>query len=211
MPPIGIGIGVMPPPWAAPAMAAVALGMAPIPDIAELTMRAGIEPCQVGGTDIAPTNRALPRSAPMPPPRPPAPPNGLRSAGTALPTNLVASAPNPAALALAKAAAEPAPLLPAIWNTLINGEIAMLAGYIAICATDVNGDNPDAADSTDDKDTPDNAEVTSVPNAVNDPPAPDTADVTDVSTDENQPARPAKLIVGTSNCANVDATAADVV
>ena len=89
-----------------PAAAAIsaALGIPPNPDIAELTIRAGIDPCHVGGTDIAPTNRALPKSAAIPEPRPPAPPNDFMS-GTAFPTNFGASAANaPAPAALAKAA-----------------------------------------------------------------------------------------------------------
>jgi hypothetical protein len=208
---MGIGMGWKPPPapWAAPAMAAAALGIAPIPDIAELTIRAGIEPCQVGGTDIAPTNRALPKSAPIPPPIPPAPPNGLRS-GTALPTNLVASPANPAAFAPANAA-EPAELLPAICAMLINGEIAMLAGYIAICATDVNGESPDAALSNVDNDTPDNAEVTPVPKDATDDPNDDSSAVTCDPNDDIQPVNPVKLTGGVSNCVNVEATAVDVV
>ncbi len=83
---------------------------------------------------------------------------------------------------------------------LINGEIAMLAGYIAICATDVNGDNPEATDSTDDNDTPDNIDVTSVPKPATDDP--------NVFT---HPVNPDKLNVGVSNCPIVEATAADVV
>ena len=84
---------------------------------------------------------------------------------------------------------------------LINGEIAMLAGYIAICATDVNGDNPEATASTDDNDTPDNTDVTIVPK-------PATDDPTRYFT---HPVNPDKLNDGISNCAIVEATAADVV
>ena len=91
----------------------------------------------------------------------------------------------------------------------------MLAGYIAIWATEVNGDNPEAADSSDDNDTPDTADI-------NDEPAPDNTPVTDEPNDDTslvtcepncdtQPAKPAKLIGGTSNCVNVEATAVDVV
>ena len=76
---------------------------------------------------------------------------------------------------------------------LINGEIAMLAGYIAICATDVNGDNPEATDSTDANDTP------------------DTAPATAFSTDVTHPVKPDKLNDGIPNCGIVEATAADVV
>ena len=123
------------------------MGIPPIPDIAELTIRAGIEPCQVGGTDIAPTNRALPKSPAIPAPRPPAPPNAFIS-GTALPTNFAESAPNaPAPVAPANAAAE-LPWLP-ICAKLIIGEIIMLAGYIAIWATDVNDDNGTADSAAD--------------------------------------------------------------
>ncbi len=46
-----------------PVVAAV-IGAAPgAPDIAGVAMYAGIDPCQVGGTAIAPTNRAVPRPA----------------------------------------------------------------------------------------------------------------------------------------------------
>ena len=85
---------------------------------------------------------------------------------------------------------------------LINGQIAVFAGYIAICATDVNGDNPEATASTDDNDTPDNADIT-VCRATDDP--------TDDSTDVTHPVKPDKLNDGISNCAIVEATAADVV
>src|SRR5208283_3136235 len=88
-PPIPIGIGIigMPPPTgAAPAGTAPAISP-PSPDMAELTIRAGAEPCHVGGTDIAPTNRALPRPSPIPAPRPPTPPPSPFIAGTALLTN----------------------------------------------------------------------------------------------------------------------------
>ena len=73
MPPIGIGIIPMPPPTGAPAAAAAPGISPPIPDIAALTIRDGADPCHVGGTDIAPTSRALPNPASAPP-RPPMPP-----------------------------------------------------------------------------------------------------------------------------------------
>jgi hypothetical protein len=213
--PIGIGIGVIPPgpPGAAPAIAA-ALGIPPSPDIAELTIRAGIDPCHVGGTDIAPTNRALPRSAAMPAPRPPAPPNDFIS-GTALPTNLAASAPNPAILAPAKPAVA-AWLLFAICAMLISGDIIMLAGYIPIWAIDVNGDNPEAADSTDDN-TAAGSDTADDTADINPAPADDSPDPTDDHTDDsveltsepscdNEPVNPDKLNDGTLNCAIVEAT-----
>ena len=53
--PIPTGIGVIGVPAALASAASAALGS---PDIAEVAMRAGIAPCHVGGTDIAPTNRA---------------------------------------------------------------------------------------------------------------------------------------------------------
>jgi hypothetical protein len=91
----------------------------------------------------------------------------------------------------------------------------MLAGYIAICATDVNGDNPEAADSTSDNDNPDSAEVTPVNDPVNDEPNDepndDNAAVACDSTDDTHPVNPAKLNGGISNCDNVEATAVDVV
>ncbi len=76
-PPIGIGIIGIPAGRAAPVSSA-GLGMpaAPKPDNGELAIRVGVEPCHVGGTDIVPTIRALPRPADVAEPSPP-PPNGL--------------------------------------------------------------------------------------------------------------------------------------
>ncbi|KBO73581.1 hypothetical protein V944_00475, partial [Mycobacterium tuberculosis TB_RSA34] len=51
-----------------PPAAGTSAGIAPKPAIAELAIRAGTDPSQVGGTDIAPTNRALPNSADIPAP-----------------------------------------------------------------------------------------------------------------------------------------------
>ncbi|KBN45350.1 hypothetical protein V912_02432 [Mycobacterium tuberculosis TB_RSA02] len=62
-----IGIGIIP---MGPPAAGTSAGIAPKPAIAELAIRAGTDPSQVGGTDIAPTNRALPNSADIPAPRP---------------------------------------------------------------------------------------------------------------------------------------------
>ena len=70
MPPIGIGIIGMPPPMGAPTRPGGAGHLAASPDIAALTIRDGVDPCHVGGTDIAPTSRALPNPASAPP-RPP--------------------------------------------------------------------------------------------------------------------------------------------
>jgi hypothetical protein len=52
---MGIGVIGVPAAGATAASVSAALGS---PDIAEVAMRAGIAPCHVGGTDIAPTNRA---------------------------------------------------------------------------------------------------------------------------------------------------------
>ena len=79
----------------------------------------------------------------------------------------------------------------------------MLAGYIAIWATDVNGCNVEAADDNDVNDTPDNADAIG---AAND----DTSVATCEPNCDNQPDNPAKLTGGTENCVNVEATAADV-
>ena len=130
--------------------------------------------------------------------------------GTALPTNFGTSAANPAALA--------APANPAVFDVfaicaiLISGDIIMLAGYIPIWATDVNGCNPEAADSTvcNPDITPgaaavtacttgDNAPMTCVPNCDN------TAVACPPSCDA-QPDNPAKLTGGKLNCAIVEAT-----
>jgi aconitase A len=57
--PTGIGVIGVPAAGATAASAIAALGSSPLsPDIAEVTMRTGIAPCHVAGTDIAPTNRA---------------------------------------------------------------------------------------------------------------------------------------------------------
>jgi hypothetical protein len=57
--PTGIGVIGVPAAGATAASAIATLGSSPLsPDIAEVTIRAGIAPCHVGGTDIAPTNRA---------------------------------------------------------------------------------------------------------------------------------------------------------
>ena len=98
----------------------------------------------------------------------------------------------------------------------------MLAGYIAIWATEVNGDNPEAADSNDDNDTPDNAEPAPDNTPVTDEPNDDITAVACDSTDDIsattcapncdiQLVNPAKLVGGVSNCVNVEATAVDVV
>ncbi len=195
-----------------PAAAAIsaALGIPPNPDIAELTIRAGIDPCHVGGTDIAPTNRALPKSAAIPEPRPPAPPNDFMS-GTALPTNFVASAANPAPVALAN----PAELEFAICAIDISGDIIMLAGYIPIWATDVNDCNGTADCNADSAaaglattaatsvinagPTDDNVLVASAPSE-------DASATTFAPTCDTQPVNPAKLSGGTLNGVNVAAT-----
>lgn len=52
-PPIPIGIGIIP---MGPPAAGTSAGIAPKPAIAELAIRAGTDPSQVGGTDIDPTN-----------------------------------------------------------------------------------------------------------------------------------------------------------
>ncbi len=75
----------------------------------------------------------------------------------------------------------------------------MLAGYIAIWATDVNGCNPEAADSSVDNDTPDNADDNAGPND-------DTSVTTCAPSCDIQPDNPAKLTGGKLNCAIVEAT-----
>ena len=75
----------------------------------------------------------------------------------------------------------------------------MLAGYIAIWATDVNGCNVEAADDNDANDTPDNAEVTCAPTD-------DTSVATCAPSCDTQPDNPAKLTGGKLNCAIVEAT-----
>lgn len=75
--PIGIGIIGIPAGRAAPVSSAgLAMPAAPKPDNGELAIRVGVDPCHVGGTDIVPTIRALPRPADIAEPSPP-PANGL--------------------------------------------------------------------------------------------------------------------------------------
>ncbi|VBA40602.1 hypothetical protein LAUMK136_03598 [Mycobacterium attenuatum] len=131
---------------AAPAACAnsAALGKPPNPAIAALDIPFGTDPSQVGGTDIAPTNRAFPNSAPIPAPRPAPPPRpfiGLTSltnfGASARPSNAVAPA-NPAVPALA------------VPPNCISGPSIMLAGCAATwatCITDDNG-NDEANDCT---------------------------------------------------------------
>src|SRR6201992_1227118 len=108
-PPIGIGIIGIPPPAAGAPPLAAAISAAfiappgPIPAIAALPIFPGIEPCQVGGTDIAPTRRALPNSPDIPAPIPP--PNPFRSPSE--PAAFGAST-RPADVAAFAAAASPA-------------------------------------------------------------------------------------------------------
>ena len=91
----------------------------------------------------------------------------------------------------------------------------MLNGYIPIWATDVNGCNPEAADSTVDNETPDNADDNPAPADasvdVTCAPNDDTAAVACDSNDDTHPANPAKLNGGVLNCVNVAATDVDVV
>ena len=97
-------------------------------------MRTGIDPCHVGGTDIAPTNRALPNPAPTGPKPVAVPPSAFVS-GTLDPTSVGTSA-IPVAAELAAELANPAPF--ATCARLIIGDAAMLAGTIPTCATDTN-------------------------------------------------------------------------
>jgi hypothetical protein len=131
IPPIGIGIIGMPPADAPKAV--VALGISPPnPDITELSIPAGTDPDHVGGTDIAPTSRALPKPADVTGPSPPAPPPSGVSAGAVLPTNFGTSAPTAAALA------NPAVPVFAPCANDISGDISVLTGDAAIWANDVN-------------------------------------------------------------------------
>jgi hypothetical protein len=191
-PPIGIGIIGIPPP-VAPAACAISAGIAPSPRIAELPIPAGVEPCQVGGTDIAPTNRALPRPADIPAPRPPAPPRPF-IAGATSPTNFGAST-NPAAAA-------PNPPVPAFAPCIndIIGDIIMLTGIAPTCATDANDDsgNAEAADWTP---LTNPGSATAAPSTTGDTAAV-AADANPVTCD----AHPARSTGGTLKGVNVDAT-----
>ena len=115
-PPIGIGIIGIPPPVGAPAIpAALGIPAPPNPDIAALPIRAGVEPCQVGGTDIAPTKRALPKPAAADP----KPPNPLGATASTILGTLAAISEAPARAGVAR--------IPA-WAAIMIGDIIKLAG-----------------------------------------------------------------------------------
>ena len=145
--PIGMGIIGMPPPIGAPAAPAIAAASgtpaAPSPDIAELARRAGIDPCHDGGTDIDPTNRAWPKPADIPaPPNPAPPPKGVTS-GRAPPTNFAASGTAPAAPVSPAPPCTP-PCMAALIS-IINGDIAVLAGVASACTPEVSACNNDCS------------------------------------------------------------------
>jgi hypothetical protein len=77
----------------------------------------------------------------------------------------------------------------------------MLAGYIPIWATDVNGCNPEAADST-----VDSADITPGAAAVTADSTGDSIVVACVPSCVTKPDNPAKLTGGKLNCAIVEAT-----
>src|SRR6201997_4708376 len=188
----------------------MAAGISPIPCIAALTMRAGVGPCHVGGADIAPTNRALPIPPPTPP-KPPSPPP--RPFGATSPTNFgVSAAAKPAALAPASDAGLLA-LIPA-WAAIMIGDIAMLAGYIAIWATcdiceigadEANADTWDTAGATAEV-TGDSADVNALPPDPANPVTPESTPLSGVAA--NNPVRPDRLNDGRLNDGNAAATAA---
>lgn len=109
------------------------------PVIAELIIGAGVDPCHTEGTDIAPTNRALPRLAEIEEPQPPP-----------LPSTFVAGAVELtycdalAAATFVAPASDVAGAAPCV--SAIIGDITALAGYIPIWATDINDDT--GADET---------------------------------------------------------------
>ncbi len=162
----------------------------------------GIDPCQVGGTDIAPTNRALPKSAAAPKPAPP-------------PKPFIAGATSPANFGISAAArpadANPAELAFADCAAFISGPINMLAGYMPAWATESNDctGRPAAADCTavtapgTPATAPSNTGDTAADAAVAAPAtcAP-TCDAKPVTCDDS----PAKLAGGKLNGVNVEAT-----
>ena len=137
--PTGIGVIGVPAVGATAASAIAALDSSPpSPGSAEVATRTGMAPCHVGGTDIAPTNRAWPNPAPTGPKPAAAPPNPFIS-GTLELTGWGTSA-TPVDTELAN----PAPF--AACARLIIGDATMPAGYIPTCATDTN-DVSGAADT----------------------------------------------------------------
>ncbi|BCI86251.1 hypothetical protein NIIDMKKI_14570 [Mycobacterium kansasii] len=125
--PLGIiGIIGIPGELGSPVSAAgVGIPAAPKPDIAELAIGAGTDPCQVGGTDMPPTIRALPKSAAIAEPSPPPPDAVISACGTVI--NFGTSAGNPLASA---PAIPPVGVRVALLIKLMSGDIAMLSGYI---------------------------------------------------------------------------------
>ncbi|BBX56395.1 hypothetical protein MSHO_17400 [Mycobacterium shottsii] len=130
--PAPIGIDIIGIPAGRPAAAisaSLATPAGPNPAIAELAIREGIDPSQVGGTDTAPTIRALPNPAEIDEPSP-APPIAFTPL-TGASTNFAALAGIPAAVAPATTAVDPRSEL---LIRFISGHIAMLNGYISIDA-----------------------------------------------------------------------------
>lgn len=130
-------IGTPLPGAAALAVAAEAGAPAATPDIAGAGTYAGIDPCHTAGTDIAPTNRAVPSPADATPRAPSPPPaNGCRSdsmlwalCGASAATLVVLSKSGAGAAAGATAAG------PVLWASATMGGISALAGYIPAWAT----------------------------------------------------------------------------
>jgi hypothetical protein len=100
--------------------------------MAAVRIRAGAAPCHVGGTEMAPTNRADPRPADIAEPHPPLLPSAC-VAGAVEPTNPGASATTSVAPTAADAGALPCA------SVIIGGRTA-LAGYIPIWAAVVSDD-----------------------------------------------------------------------
>ncbi len=139
-PTIPVGLSSPGPVRAGMGMPAGRAGCATAPGTAaaELTIGAGVDPCHTEGTDIAPTNRALPRLAEIFEPQPPL-----------LPSTFV-----PGAVELTYCDGLPAAMFVAPANDVAGAVpcasaiigVNALAGYIPIWATDINDDT--GADET---------------------------------------------------------------
>lgn len=115
------------------------------PVIAAVTIRAGIDPCHAGGTEMDPTNRAVPRPADMAVPKPPLLPSTCIG-GPLEPTSAGASASTWAVPATEDAGAVPCA------STIIGDSTAALAGAIPIWATEAK-DDTDAGTAENNVDT----------------------------------------------------------
>lgn len=150
-------------------------------NIAAVAIRLGTDPCQAGGTEMAPTNRADPKPADIAEPKPPGPPNAC-IAGAAEPTKPGVSASTPAAPATADAGAAPCA------SEIIGGKTALAAGYAPIWATETSDDT-----GTDETNDPTSATADCATETNDEKLGPSSDPTDDTKSDSGAVNRPARL------------------